>query len=72
MRRDIYQAIADPARRAILSLIVLQSMTPNAVAEHFDCSRQAISKHIRILTECKLLDQHQDGRRIITILTRRK
>lgn len=64
MRRDIFQAIADPTRRAILSLIALQAMTPNALAEHFDTSRQAVSKHIRILTECELLDQQQSGREI--------
>ena len=49
MRRDVFQGIADPTRRAILTLIVAQAMTPNALAEHFDCSRQAISKHIKIL-----------------------
>jgi DNA-binding transcriptional ArsR family regulator len=64
MRRDIFQAIADPTRRAILSLIALQAMTPNALAEHFDSSRQAVSKHIRILAECQLLEQKQDGREI--------
>lgn len=64
MRRDVYQAIADPTRRAILSLIALQAMTPNALAEHFDSSRQAISKHIKILTECQLVKQEQSGREI--------
>ncbi len=64
MRRDVFQAIADPTRRAILSLIALQAMTPNALAEHFDSSRQAVSKHIKILTECQLLDQRQNGREI--------
>ncbi len=64
MRRDVFQAIADPTRRAILSLIALQAMTPNAVAEHFDSSRQAVSKHIKILTECQLLQQEQNGREI--------
>ncbi len=64
MRRDVFQAIADPTRRAILSLIALQAMTPNALAEHFDSSRQAVSKHIRILTECKLVKQEQHGREI--------
>lgn len=64
MRRDVFQAIADPTRRTILSLIALQAMTPNALAEHFDSSRQAISKHIRILTECQLLKQEQSGREI--------
>jgi len=64
MRRDVFQGIADPTRRAILSLIALQAMTPNAIAEHFDSSRQAISKHIKILTECALLEQKQQGREI--------
>lgn len=63
-RRDIFQAIADPTRRAILSLIALQAMTPNAIAEHFDTSRQAVSKHIKILTECNLIKQKQNGREI--------
>ena len=64
MRRDIFQAIADPTRRAIITLIALQAMTPNAIAEHFDSSRQAVSKHIRILTECQLLEQQEVGREI--------
>jgi DNA-binding transcriptional ArsR family regulator len=64
MRRHAFQAIADPTRRAILSLIALQAMTPNALAEHFDSSRQAVSKHIQILTECKLVKQEQNGREI--------
>ncbi len=64
MRRDVFQAIADPTRRAILSLIASQSMTPNAVAEHFDSSRQAVSKHIKILVECQLVKQEQQGREI--------
>ncbi|MGB3006209.1 MAG: metalloregulator ArsR/SmtB family transcription factor [Chitinophagaceae bacterium] len=64
MRRDIFQAIADPTRRAILTLIALQAMTPNAIAEHFDTTRQAISKHLRILTECELVQQKQEGREI--------
>ncbi|WP_293307396.1 ArsR/SmtB family transcription factor [Pedobacter sp. UBA5917] len=64
MRRDVFQAIADPTRRAILSLLALQAMTPNALADHFDSSRQAISKHIKILTECQLLKQEQSGREI--------
>ena len=64
MRRDIFQAIADPTRRAIIALIALQAMTPNALAEHFDISRQAVSKHIKILSECQLLKQEQVGREI--------
>lgn len=63
-RRDIFQAIADPTRRTILTLIALQAMTPNAIAEHFDSSRQAVSKHLRILTECDLISQQQKGREI--------
>src|ERR1700739_3886744 len=64
MRRDIFQAIADPTRRAIIALIALQAMTPNAIAEHFDTTRQAISKHLRILSECELVKQKQTGREI--------
>lgn len=63
-RRDIFQAIADPTRRAIITLIALQAMTPNAIAEHFDTSRQAVSKHLQILTECELVMQKQQGREI--------
>ncbi len=63
-RRDIFQAIADPTRRAILSLVALQAMTPGAIADNFDSSRQTISKHIQILTECQLLKQEQTGREI--------
>lgn len=64
MKRDVFQAIADPTRRAIIALIALHAMTPNAIAEHFDTSRQAVSKHLRILTECKLVQQEQKGREI--------
>lgn len=64
VRRDVFQAIADPTRRAILVLIASQSMTPNMLASHFDSSRQAVSKHIQILTECELVKQKQDGREI--------
>jgi DNA-binding transcriptional ArsR family regulator len=64
MRRDVFQAIADPTRRAILVLIAAHAMTPNALAEHFDSSRQAISKHLRILSECQLVKQEQQGREI--------
>ena len=63
-RRDIFQAIADPTRRAIIALIAVQAMTPNALAEHFNTSRQAVSKHIQILTECDLVKQEQQGREI--------
>lgn len=64
MRRDIFQAIADPTRRAIITLIALQAMTPNAIADHFDTSRQAVSKHLRILAECELVRPEQRGREI--------
>ena len=64
IRRDIFQAIADPTRRAIIALIAMQAMTPNALAEHFNTSRQAVSKHIKILTECELVKQEQQGREI--------
>ncbi|MEO7443940.1 MAG: metalloregulator ArsR/SmtB family transcription factor [Ferruginibacter sp.] len=64
IRRDIFQAIADPTRRAIICLIALQVMTPGALAEHFHTSRQAVSKHIKILIECELVKQEQQGREI--------
>lgn len=64
MRRDIFQAIADPTRRAIIALIAIQAMTPNAIAEHFDSTRQAVSKHLKILTECELITPEQQGREI--------
>ena len=64
MRRDVFQAIADPTRRAIIGLIASISMTPNAIAEHFDMSRQAVSKHLKILAECQLVKQEQTGREI--------
>lgn len=62
MRRDVFQAIADPTRRAIISMIAKQSLNLNAVAEHFEVSRPAISKHIKILTECGLVVIKQQGR----------
>jgi len=64
IRRDVFQAIADPTRRAIMVLIAIQAMTPNALAEHFQTSRQAVSKHIKILTECALVKQEISGREI--------
>ncbi len=64
MKRDVFQAIADPTRRAIIALIAMQAMTPNAIAEHFDTSRQAVSKHLRILAECEVISQEQRGREI--------
>ncbi len=72
MRRDIFQAIADPTRRAIIALIAIQAMTPNAIAENFNTTRQAISKHLRILTECELVKQEQQGREIYYLLEIKK
>ncbi len=64
MKRDVFQAIADPTRRAIIALVAVQAMTPNALAQHFDSTRQAVSKHLRILTECEIVTQEQKGREI--------
>ncbi len=72
MRRDIFQAIADPTRRAIITLIALQAMTPNAIAENFNTTRQSVSKHLRILTECELVKQEQYGREIYYSLELKK
>lgn len=72
MRRDVFQAIADPTRRAILSLLAVGAMTPNAIAAEFESSRQAISKHIQILAECELLKQEQSGREIYYYLNYNK
>lgn len=63
-RRDVFQAIADPTRRAILSLVAVGAMTPGAIADNFDSKRQTISRHIQILSECELLTQEQSGREI--------
>lgn len=65
LRRDVFQAIADPTRRSILSLVALQAMTPGAIAENFDSSRQTISKHIQILTDCEILHRERKGREIL-------
>jgi DNA-binding transcriptional ArsR family regulator len=64
MRRDVFQAIADPTRRAIIALLALQAMTPNAIADNFNTTRQSVSKHLRILSECDLVNQEQQGREI--------
>lgn len=64
MRRDVFQAIADPTRRAILSLLTAGALTPNGIADHFDTTRQAVSNHIQILTECELLSKEKRGREI--------
>ncbi|HMS09791.1 MAG TPA: metalloregulator ArsR/SmtB family transcription factor, partial [Pyrinomonadaceae bacterium] len=68
MKRDVFQAIADPTRRAIIALVAMQAMTPNAIAEHFDTSRQAVSKHLKILTECEVVTQENRGREIYYLL----
>lgn len=72
IRRDVFQAIADPTRRTIIGLIAIQAMTPNALAEHFHTSRQAVSKHIKILTECELVKQELSGREIYYHLNPKK
>jgi DNA-binding transcriptional ArsR family regulator len=72
LRRDVFQAIADPTRRAIITLLALHAMTPTAIAEKFDSSRQTISKHIQILAECELLEQQQAGREIFYHLNPKK
>jgi DNA-binding transcriptional ArsR family regulator len=64
LRRDVFQAIADPTRRAILLLVASQSMTAGAIAGNFDTARPTVSKHLQILTECELLKQEQTGREI--------
>ena len=63
-RRDVFQAIADPTRRAILTLLAVQALTPGAIADNFKSSRQTISRHIQILTECELVKAEQNGREI--------
>lgn len=64
LRRDVFQAIADPTRRAILLLLTSQSMTAGAIASNFDTARPTVSKHLQILTECELIRQEQQGREI--------
>ncbi|CAH0996260.1 hypothetical protein EMA8858_02391 [Emticicia aquatica] len=64
LRRDVFQAIADPTRRAILLMVASQSMTAGAIAANFDTARPTVSKHLQILTECELLKQEQNGREI--------
>jgi DNA-binding transcriptional ArsR family regulator len=72
LRRDVFQAIADPTRRAILLLLISQSMTAGAIASNFDSARPTVSKHLQILTECKLLEQERNGRKIIYRLNPQK
>lgn len=64
LRRDVFQAIADPTRRSILMLVAAQSMTAGAIASNFDTARPTVSKHLQILTECELLTSEQNGREI--------
>lgn len=72
LRRDVFQAIADPTRRAILVLVASQSMTAGAIAANFDTARPTVSKHLQILTECELLEQEQNGREIYYHLNPKK
>jgi DNA-binding transcriptional ArsR family regulator len=72
LRRDVFQAIADPTRRTILLLVASQSMTAGAIASNFDTARPTVSKHLQILTECELLEQQQDGREIYYHLNPKK
>jgi DNA-binding transcriptional ArsR family regulator len=72
LRRDVFQAIADPTRRAILLLVASQSMTAGAIASNFDTARPTVSKHLQILAECKLLEQKQNGREIYYQLNAKK
>ena len=64
LRRDVFQAIADPTRRAILLLLAAQSLTAGAIASNFDTARPTVSKHLQILTECELLEQEYNGREV--------
>ena len=72
VRRDVFQAIADPTRRTIITLVAFQAMTPSAIAENFKSSRQTISKHIQILTACEILQQEQKGREIYYYINAKK
>ena len=72
LRRDVFQAIADPTRRAILVLVASQSMTAGAIASNFDTARPTVSKHLQILTECELLQPEQNGREIYYHLNPKK
>lgn len=72
LRRDVFQAIADPTRRAILLLVASQSMTAGAIASNFDTARPTVSKHLQILTECQLLKQEQSGREIYYLINAKK
>lgn len=63
-RRDVFQALADPTRRSIILLLATTAMTPNAIAEHFESSRQAVSKHLQVLVACEMVQQATHGREI--------
>jgi DNA-binding transcriptional ArsR family regulator len=71
-RRDIFQAIADPTRRAIILFLTVGALTPNTIAEHFKSSRQAVSKHLKVLTECEVVRQERQGREIFYSLNAAK
>ena len=68
LRRDVFQAIADPTRRAILTLVATHAMTAGAIAANFDTARPTVSRHLAILTECELLTQEQSGREVYYVL----
>jgi len=72
LRRDVFQAIADPTRRAILLLVASQSMTAGAIASNFETARPTVSKHLQILTECELLEPRQNGREIYYLINAKK
>lgn len=72
LRRDVFQAIADPTRRSILMLVASQAMTAGAIASNFDTARPTVSKHLQILTECELLEQEQSGREVYYHLNPKK
>ncbi len=72
LRRDVFQAIADPTRRAILLLVATQSLTAGAIASNFDTARPTVSKHLQILTECELLQQEQKGREVFYLINAKK
>jgi DNA-binding transcriptional ArsR family regulator len=72
LRRDVFQAIADPTRRTILLLVASQSMTAGAIASNFDTARPTVSKHLQILTECELLKPEHNGREIYYHLNAQK
>ncbi len=72
LRRDVFQAIADPTRRAILTLLASHAMTAGAIAANFDTARPTVSKHLQILTECELLKQEQNGREMYYHLNPKK